>query len=78
MADWVRDMDIRDRYDVVIAGGGLAGLCLALQLQKRKPGVRIFVAERNSHPPPEAAHKVGESSVEVGSHYFSEVLGLSD
>jgi flavin-dependent dehydrogenase len=71
-------MEIRDRYDVVIAGGGLSGLCLALQLQKRKPGVRIFVAERKPHPPPEAAHKGGEASVEVGSHYFSELLGLSD
>ena len=25
---------------------------------------------------PEAAHKVGESSVEIGAHYFSQVLGL--
>jgi hypothetical protein len=25
---------------------------------------------------PEAAHKVGESSVEIGADYFSQVLGL--
>ena len=71
-------MTVRDRYDVAIAGGGLAGLCLALQLRNARPGIRIFVAERNEHPLPEAAHKVGESTVEGGSHYFSEVLGLSD
>jgi len=69
---------IRDRYDVVIVGGGLAGLCLALQLRKTRLHIRILVTERNEHPLAEAAHKVGESTVEVGSHYFSEVLGLSD
>jgi flavin-dependent dehydrogenase len=65
-------------YDVVIAGGGLSGLCLAIQLEREVPGARILVAERNRHPMPEAAHKVGESSVEVASHYFRDVLGLSD
>ena len=66
------------RYDVVVAGGGLAGLCAALQLVRAEPSLRILVAERNPHPLPEAAHKVGESSVEVASHYFGEVLGLKD
>jgi flavin-dependent dehydrogenase len=63
---------------VLIAGGGLAGLCLAVQLGQELPGARILVAEKGPHPRPEAAHKVGESSVEVASHYFREVLGLSD
>jgi flavin-dependent dehydrogenase len=69
---------IRPHYDVVVAGGGLAGLCLALQLKQAMPTIEVLVAEKSEHPLPEAAHKVGESSVEVGSHYFKEILGLAD
>jgi len=63
-------------YDVIITGGGLAGLCLARQLRQEHPDITVLVAERKKHPVPEAAHKVGESSVEIGAHYFSKVLGL--
>lgn len=66
------------RYDVVIAGGGLAGLCLAIQLMRTRPDTRVLVVEKSADPAPRAAHKVGESSVEMASHYFSQVLGLSD
>ncbi len=62
--------------DVVIMGGGLAGLTLALQLKKRFAGIDVLVVERRPHPVPIAAHKVGESSVEIGAHYFDTVLGL--
>jgi flavin-dependent dehydrogenase len=63
-------------YDVIIAGGGLAGLCLARQLRREAPALRVLVAEKRRHPVPEAAFKVGESSVEIGAHYFQHVLGL--
>ncbi len=65
-------------HDVVIMGGGLAGLTLALQLKQQFADIDILVLERRQHPVPEAAHKVGESSVEIGAHYFSKVLGLTE
>lgn len=67
-----------EQYEVAIMGGGLAGLCLALQLKQRMPELRILVVERRPHPVPEAAHKVGESSVEIAANYFDTVLGLKD
>ncbi len=66
------------RYDVVIAGGGLAGLTLARQLRMADPGLSVLVIEKQARPLPEAAFKVGESSIEVGAHYFAKQLGLED
>jgi len=62
--------------DVVIAGGGLAGLTLARQLHLEAPHVRVLVCEKRRHPVPEAAFKVGESSVEIGAHYFKTIVKL--
>jgi flavin-dependent dehydrogenase len=65
-------------HDVVILGGGLAGLSLALQLRSRMPDIDVLVLERRTLPLPEAAHKVGESTVEIGARYFEHVLGLGE
>lgn len=65
-----------DRIDVAIIGGGLAGLTLALQLKQASPALSIVVLEKNALPPPAAAHKVGEATVEIGAHYLAHTLGL--
>ncbi|MEE2716780.1 MAG: NAD(P)/FAD-dependent oxidoreductase [SAR324 cluster bacterium] len=62
--------------DVLIMGGGLSGLTLAIQLKQNLGNLRIVVVEKAQFPVPEAAHKVGESSVEIGSGYFQDRLGL--
>ncbi len=66
------------KHDVLIAGGGLAGLTLALQLRDAMPGLDVRVVERRATPAPAATHKIGESSVEIGAHYFADTLGLRE
>ncbi|MGH8031151.1 MAG: NAD(P)/FAD-dependent oxidoreductase [Luteimonas sp.] len=69
-------MSTRADSDVAILGGGLAGLTLAIQLKRQDPTIRVVVLERLAHPVREAAFKVGESTVEIGAHYFADTLGL--
>ncbi|NJO81462.1 MAG: NAD(P)-binding protein [Blastochloris sp.] len=63
---------------MAIIGGGMAGLTLAWQLKQTRPGLRMLVIEKQAHPVPEAAHKVGESTVEIAAHYLRDVLGLAE
>lgn len=65
-------------FDVVVLGGGAAGLTLALHLRKAQPSIRVVVVERLAHPVPETTHKVGESTVEIAAHYLRDVLGMRD
>lgn len=64
-------------FDVVICGGGLAGLTLARQIRRELPSLRVALIDRMRRPLPEAGHKVGESSVELACSYFRR-LGLEE
>jgi flavin-dependent dehydrogenase len=72
-----RDALEGELFDVVVCGGGLAGLTLGLQLRREHPSLRVLVVEKTARPLPPGCHKVGESSVELGSSYF-ESLGLKE
>ncbi len=62
------------RADVVILGGGLAGLTLARQLLLETDR-SILLLERRDHLPQDR-QKVGESTVQLAGHYLAKVLDL--
>ena len=70
-------MDDHETYDVVVCGGGLAGLSLSRQIKLKHPRVSLIVIDRLSRPLPVATLKVGESTVEVGAYYYAQILGLN-
>src|ERR1700742_1058502 len=57
-------------YDIIIAGGGLAGLSLAIQLGKA--GYRVALFEKEIYP----YHKVCGEYISLESWNFLEELGL--
>ncbi len=65
-------------YDLIICGGGLAGLTLARQLAVRGHDLSVLVLDLLSGPLPQAAFKVGESTIETGAYYYHGILGLFD
>jgi len=69
-------MELQQKYDVIILGGGLAGLTLARQLKQAAPEISIKILEKRAADAPVATHKVGESTSELGSFYLREVIGL--
>lgn len=71
-------MEGQQHYDTIILGGGLAGLTLAMQLKQQNADINVLVLEKRDGNAPDAAHKVGESTVELATHYLREVLNLKD
>jgi flavin-dependent dehydrogenase len=67
---------MREHYDVVIIGAGLAGLSLARHLSLTSDKTILLVEKRAEIPP--RRQKVGESLVQVGGYYFSKVLDLEE
>ncbi len=65
----MRDLNV----DVAIIGGGLAGNLLARHLRRALPSLSVAVFDRSR----QSSFKVGESTVEIASHYLSRRLGLS-
>ncbi len=68
---------MENSYDVIVLGGGLAGLTLSVQLKLARPEIRILVLEKRESEAATAAHKVGESTVELGTYYLREVLKMT-
>lgn len=65
-------------YDVVVCGGGLAGATFSRHLLRKQPDASVLVIDGQTYPVPRAAHKVGESTVDIAGFYFSSVLGLAE
>jgi len=61
-------------YDVVIAGGAVAGASTAILLRRRVPNARVLVVEKSDR----FDWKVGESTVEVSAYFLTRVLKQYD
>jgi 2-polyprenyl-6-methoxyphenol hydroxylase-like FAD-dependent oxidoreductase len=67
---------MREHYDVVIIGAGLAGLSLTRQLLLTSDKTILLVDKRAEIPP--KRQKVGEATSQVGGYYFSKVLDMEE
>ncbi len=73
MVSLAQQIGVNPQFDVAIIGGGLAGNLLARHLRRHCPKLSLALFERCE----QNRYKVGESTVELASHYMVRRLGLS-
>ncbi|BCL80841.1 NAD(P)/FAD-dependent oxidoreductase [Ktedonobacteria bacterium brp13] len=69
---------VKDEYDVVICGAGIAGLTLARQITREIPDASLLLIEGLGDKSRTGAIQVGESTVEISANYLANVVGLRD
>ncbi|HSM13579.1 MAG TPA: tryptophan 7-halogenase, partial [Thermoanaerobaculia bacterium] len=62
----------RERYDVVVLGGALAGSSTALLLRRENPGLSVLVVEKSRR----FDSKVGEATTEMSGMFLTRRLAL--
>jgi len=62
----------RERYDVVVLGGALAGAATALLLRRDHPALSVLVVEKN----PAFDSRVGEATTEMSGMFLTRRLAL--
>lgn len=77
MSDYQTYSNADNPVDVLILGGGFAGLTLALHLRLHLPEVSVAVVEPRPKPP-RFTHKIGESSLGPQGSYLVQWLQLED
>lgn len=55
------------QYDIVVIGGGIVGLSVAMEITRRLPGLRLLVAEKESEV---ARHQTGHNSGVIHSGIY--------
>jgi flavin-dependent dehydrogenase len=66
---------MKNSFDVLITGGGLAGGTLARQINLQLPHLSVGVIEKKENPDD---WKVGEATVEIAANYFCRRLNLTN
>jgi flavin-dependent dehydrogenase len=65
-------------YDVLIMGGGFAGLVQALHISRVMPEARVAIVEPRTPEQIAAIDKIGESTVEIAASFMTRDLGLAN